>query len=49
MPAPLASQNILEVPLSIVGGNKFGRYPKISVEEMNKSINSISKFSDKIK
>lgn len=33
MPAPLAQQNILEVPLKIVGGNQFGRYPKISVEQ----------------
>ena len=33
MPAPNAVQQIQEVPLKIVGGNKFGRYPKISDEE----------------
>lgn len=32
MPAPNARQEIQEVPLAIVGGNKFGRYPKISNE-----------------
>lgn len=30
--APLASQQIQDVPLSMVGGCKFGRYPKISAE-----------------
>jgi hypothetical protein len=30
MVAPNAKQQIQEVPLSIVGGNKFGRYPKIN-------------------
>ncbi len=33
MPAPNARQQIQEVPLGLIGGNKFGRYPKISVEE----------------
>lgn len=33
MPAPYARQDIKEVPLNIVGGNKFGRYNKISNEE----------------
>lgn len=33
MPAPNASQNIIEIPLNIAGGNKFGRYPKISIEQ----------------
>lgn len=33
MPAPNSSQSIQEVPLKMVGGNLFGRYPKISVEE----------------
>ncbi len=33
MPAPDLKQNIQEIPLTIVGGNKFGRYPKISDEE----------------
>jgi len=33
MPAPERSQNIQEVQLKVVGGNKFGRYPKISVEQ----------------
>ncbi len=33
MPAPNATQQIQESPLSIVGGNKFGRYPKISQEQ----------------
>jgi len=33
MPAPELKQNIQEVPLSIVGGNDFGRYPKISAEQ----------------
>ncbi len=32
-PAPKISQEIQEVPLKMVGGNKFGRYSKISVEE----------------
>lgn len=32
MPAPNSRQNIQEVPLPIVGGTKFGRYPKISNE-----------------
>lgn len=30
--APLAQQQIVDVPLGMVGGNKFGRYPKISLE-----------------
>lgn len=33
MPAPLAQQNILEVPLKIVGSTHFGRYNKISIEQ----------------
>jgi hypothetical protein len=33
MPAPNASQQIETQPLGMVGGNKFGRYSKISVEE----------------
>ena len=33
MPSPNAQQTIEEVPLKIVGGNLFGRYPKISIEE----------------
>lgn len=33
MPAPFARQNIQEVPLKIVGGTHFGRYPKISQEQ----------------
>lgn len=33
MVAPFANQEIQEVPLLIAGGNKFGRYPKISREE----------------
>lgn len=32
-PAPKLTQEIQEVPLKIVGGNKFGRYSKISIEE----------------
>ena len=31
--APRGQQQILEVPLRIVGGNKYGRYPKISAEQ----------------
>lgn len=31
-PAPSATQNIQEIPLAMVGGNKFGRYNKISNE-----------------
>ena len=30
---PSAAQDIKEAPLAIVGGTKFGRYPKISLEE----------------
>ena len=33
MPAPFRKQNIQNTPLKIVGGNKFGRYPKISQEQ----------------
>lgn len=33
MPAPNAIQQIQEIPINIVGGNKFGRYPKISDEQ----------------
>jgi len=33
MPAPFLKQQIQEVPLKLVGGNNFGRYPKISREE----------------
>jgi hypothetical protein len=33
MPAPNAHQQHQQIPLKIVGGNQFGRYPKISVEE----------------
>ena len=32
-PAPSATQEVQSLPLNIAGGNKFGRYPKISVEE----------------
>lgn len=28
--APMASQGIFEIPVDIVGGNKYGRYPKIN-------------------
>jgi hypothetical protein len=33
MPAPNAVQQVQEVPLKIVGGSNFGRYPKISLEQ----------------
>ena len=33
MPAPNASQKIEAIPLKMAGGNKFGRYPKISDEQ----------------
>ncbi|MHB9161404.1 MAG: hypothetical protein ACYC6W_11065 [Nitrosotalea sp.] len=33
MRAQRSTQNAIEVPLKMVGGNKFGRYPKISSEE----------------
>jgi len=33
MPAPNAIQQVQEVPLKIVGGSSFGRYPKISIEQ----------------
>ena len=33
MPAPNASQDIQQIPLKIVGGTHFGRYPKISDEQ----------------
>lgn len=33
MPAPNARQEILELPLKMVGGTHYGRYPKISLEE----------------
>lgn len=33
MVAPEARQNVQEVPLKMVGGNHFGRYPKISQEQ----------------
>ena len=33
MPAPLAQQDIKELPLGLVGSNKFGRYSKISAEQ----------------
>lgn len=33
MPAPNAVQQVQEVPVKIVGGSNFGRYPKISVEQ----------------
>lgn len=32
-PAPRSTQDIQEIPLKLVGGNKFGRYVKISIEE----------------
>ncbi len=32
-PAPKMQQEVQEVPLKLVGGNKFGRYVKISIEE----------------
>ena len=32
-PAPKSIQDVQEVPLKIVGGTHFGRYPKISLEE----------------
>jgi hypothetical protein len=33
MPAPNAKETIQEVPLKVVGGTHFGRYPKTSVEQ----------------
>jgi len=33
MPAPNIQQQHQQIPLKIVGGNNFGRYPKISVEQ----------------
>lgn len=33
MPAPNATQQIQELPLKIVGGSNFGRFPKISQEQ----------------
>jgi hypothetical protein len=33
MPAPFAKESIQDVPLKIVGGTHYGRYPKTSVEE----------------
>lgn len=33
MPAPNARQEIQEVPLKLIGGTHYGRYPKISLEE----------------
>jgi hypothetical protein len=33
MPAPNARQEVIEVPLKMVGGTHYGRYPKISLEE----------------
>lgn len=33
MPAPNLQQQIQEYPLGLIGGNKFGRYPKISAEQ----------------
>jgi len=33
MSLPSGQQNIQQIPIKLVGGNKFGRYPKISVEE----------------
>lgn len=33
MSLPHGVQNIQEVPVNVVGGNHFGRYPKISVEQ----------------
>ena len=33
MPAPELRQNIQDVPLKVVGGNLFGRYAKVSVEQ----------------
>ncbi len=33
MPAPNAQQQVQTADVKIVGGNKFGRYPKISVEQ----------------
>ncbi len=33
MPAPNAKQEMMEIPLKIVGGTHFGRYNKISLEE----------------
>ena len=32
-PAPKAQQEVQEIPLAMVGGNKFGRFPKISDEQ----------------
>lgn len=48
MPAPYASQqqSFQEVPLTIVGGNKFGRYPKISDEQTWNMIVSDSALVD---
>lgn len=31
--APMSRQEVFEMPLKMVGGNKFGRYPKISDEQ----------------
>lgn len=39
-PAPKARQEVQETPLKIVGGNKFGRYSKISIEETFNMITS---------
>lgn len=33
MPAPNAIQQVQEVPIKLVGGSNFGRYPKISIEQ----------------
>lgn len=33
MPAPNARQQIQELPIGMIGGNKFGRYNKTSIEE----------------
>ena len=31
--APKANQGTFTIPLDLVGGNKFGRYKKVSVEQ----------------
>jgi len=38
MPERTATQEIQEIPLKIVGGTRFGRYPKISVENTTNMI-----------
>jgi hypothetical protein len=46
MPAPNLSQNVQEIPLKIVGGTHYGRYPKISLEETWNMIVSDSALVD---